>query len=105
MGSCDPDQVEHVEVAGIKLCLRQLKSRGKRDIGNAMRELEGKTNPADILDVLSPRMVTHIASWSLDVPITVETVEDAFEIEDMYQVLKAVAQAGKLSTGEQKKSE
>ena len=108
MASLDPNSINEIEVAGIRFCVRELKSSGRKDVCKALKAIAGVTGIdglTEMIDISSACILRHVASWDRSEPLTVSAIEDALDIKDLIELLRTMAFTGMLSVEDKKKSE
>lgn len=105
MSSIDPLDTFPEEIAGIVFQVRELKASGVRDIGRALKGVAECTNPVDMLDILTPCALRHVASWNKPETLIAESLEDALNVREIISLLNTAVRGSRLTVDQKKESE
>lgn len=105
MASVDPNCITDLEVVGIGFSVRELKSSTRKDIAKTLEAVGKQKNIVELVELLSSCAIKYLASWSRHEQLTQDSLEDALDVKDLIELLRAILMNGILSVDVKKKSE
>ena len=105
MASVDPNCITDLEVVGIAFAVRELKSSSRKDIAKTLEAVGKQKNIVELVELLSSCAIKYIVSWNRSEQLTQHSLEDALDVKDFIELLRAILMNGILSVDVKKKSE
>jgi hypothetical protein len=105
MASVDPNCITDLEVVGIGFSVRELKSSSRKDIAKTLEAVGNQKSILELVELLSSCAIKYVASWSRSEQLTQDSLEDALDVKDFIELLRAILMNGILSVEDKKKSE
>ena len=104
MGSfLEPGEVYSVDASSGQLQCKALSFRQQRMLIKLIKEMQKNTDPEHAMDLVQDALALGIAGWSREEPFTVEAFLDRVTFTEATDLVRVIAQSGRLSEDDQKK--